>query len=82
MRFRKATKFKGKSNFILLMTNCVFFSIPSIFWLPKDTKVPVTYEGDREVESLVKYIAENSISVLKGINIGGETNLAEEKDEL
>merc|ERR1739842_212590 len=39
---------------------------PTLFWLPKDTKKPVSYNGGRELDDFVKYIAEHATSELKG----------------
>jgi protein disulfide isomerase family A protein 3 len=39
---------------------------PTLYWLPKDTKVPKTYEGGREVDDFVNYIAEHATDELAG----------------
>jgi protein disulfide isomerase family A protein 3 len=39
---------------------------PTLFWLPKNTKTPKTYEGGREVENFISYIAEHSTDELNG----------------
>merc|ERR1711899_103257 len=39
---------------------------PTLYWLPKDTKKPVSYNGGREIDDFVKYIAEHATSELKG----------------
>ena len=39
---------------------------PTLYWLPKDTKKPVSYNGGRELDDFVKYIAEYATSELKG----------------
>lgn len=40
---------------------------PTLFWLPKDSKsVPVKYEGGREVDDFLKYIAKQATNELKG----------------
>ena len=43
-----------------------FQGFPTLFWLPKDTKKPVSYNGGRELDDFVKYIAEHATSELKG----------------
>merc|ERR1712079_583238 len=39
---------------------------PTLYWLPKDTKKPVAYNGGRELDDFVKYISEKATSELKG----------------
>lgn len=39
---------------------------PTLFWLPKNTKTPKTYEGGREVDDFIKYIAEHATDELNG----------------
>merc|ERR1712029_790616 len=39
---------------------------PTLYWLPKETKVPVAYNGGREVDDFIKYIAEKATDELKG----------------
>jgi len=39
---------------------------PTLFWLPKNTKTPKTYEGGREVENFISYIAEYATDELNG----------------
>merc|ERR1711911_577216 len=50
---------------------------PTLFWLPKDTKTPKTYEGGREVDDFVKYIAEHATSELKGYDRKGKAKKSE-----
>jgi protein disulfide isomerase family A protein 3 len=45
---------------------------PTLFWLPKNTKVPVAYNGGREVKEFIKYIAEHSTDGLKGYTRDGK----------
>lgn len=53
---------------------------PTLFWLPKDNKdKPVKYEGGRQLDDFVKYIAKHATEELKGFNRKGE---AKSKDEL
>jgi hypothetical protein len=40
--------------------------------LPKDTKIPVQYQGGREVKDFIKYIAEHSTDGLKGYDKSGK----------
>jgi len=51
---------------------------PTLFWLPKDTKTPKSYEGGRELDDFIKYIAEHATDELKGYNRKGK----EKKTEL
>merc|ERR1711902_184163 len=39
---------------------------PTLYWLPKGSKKPVAYNGGRELDDFVKYIAEHATSELKG----------------
>ncbi|KAI6241457.1 Protein disulfide-isomerase [Aphelenchoides fujianensis] len=45
---------------------------PTIYWLPKDTKTPVAYNGGREVKDFIKFIAEHSTDGLKGYDRDGK----------
>jgi len=51
---------------------------PTLYWLPKGTKKPVSYNGGRELDDFIKYIAENASDELKGYTRKGK----EKKDEL
>jgi len=51
---------------------------PTLYWLPKNSKKPVTYNGGREVDEFVKYIAEHATDELKGYTRKGK----EKKSEL
>lgn len=45
---------------------------PTLFWLPKDGKSkPIKYDGGREVDDFVKYIAAHSSNELKAFDRGG-----------
>lgn len=51
---------------------------PTLFWLPKDSKSsPVKYEGGREVDDFVNYIAKHATTELKGLNRSGKPKKAE-----
>merc|ERR1712071_173143 len=50
---------------------------PTLFWLPKDTNTPKTYEGGREVDDFVNYIAEHATSELKGYDRKGKAKKSE-----
>ena len=55
---------------------------PTLFWLPKDSKdSPVKYEGGRELDDLVKYIAKHATNELKGFDRKGKSTKAS-NDEL
>lgn len=46
---------------------------PTLFWAPKDSKdKPVQYEGGRELEDFIKYIAKHSTNELKGFDRKGK----------
>jgi protein disulfide isomerase family A protein 3 len=45
---------------------------PTLYWLPKNTKVPVQYNSGREVKDFIKFIAEHSTDGLKGYNKDGK----------
>lgn len=52
---------------------------PTLFWLPKDSKLsPQKYEGGREVDDFVKYIAKHATNELKSLDRSGK----EKKTEL
>lgn len=52
---------------------------PTLFWLPKDSKPKaLKYEGGREVDDFVKYIAKQATNELKGFDRSGNPK----KDEL
>ena len=55
-----------------------FQGFPTLYWLPKDTKKPVAYNGGRELDDFVKYISEKATSELKGWDRKGK----EKKTEL
>lgn len=51
---------------------------PTLFWLPKDSKSkPVKYEGGREVDDFVKYIAKQATDELKGFDRSGKAKKTE-----
>merc|ERR1712119_47885 len=50
---------------------------PTLYWLPKGTKKPVSYNGGRELDDFVKYIAENASDELKGYNGKGKAKKSE-----
>ncbi|XP_019872530.1 protein disulfide-isomerase A3 [Aethina tumida] len=54
---------------------------PTIYWAPKDSKdAPVRYEGGREVDDFVQYIAKHATNELKGFDRKG--NAKSDKTEL
>lgn len=54
---------------------------PTLFWLPKDSKdSPVKYEGGRELDDFVKYIAKEATNELRGYDRSGSPK--SEKTEL
>lgn len=53
---------------------------PTIYWYPKDTKSPVKYEGSRDVEALLKYVAQKATDELVAFDRDGNPKVS--KDEL
>lgn len=54
---------------------------PTLYWLPKDKKSsPVRYEGGREVNDFIEYIAKHATKELKGFDRSG--NPKQGKEEL
>lgn len=46
---------------------------PTLFWLPKDSKdKPVRYDGGRELDDFINYIAKQATNELKGFNRAGK----------
>jgi len=39
---------------------------PTLFWLPKNSKAPKSYEGGRELDDFINYIAEHATDELNG----------------
>lgn len=52
---------------------------PTIYWFPKDTKVPVKYEGSRDLDDILAYVAKHATEELDGYNRDGEEK---KRDEL
>jgi len=50
---------------------------PTLFWLPKDSKKPVSYEGGRELDNFVEYIAKHATDELKGFDRKGKAKKTE-----
>ena len=50
---------------------------PTLFWLPKDTKKPVSYQGGREVDDFIKFIAEKATDELKKYDRSGKVKKTE-----
>ena len=50
---------------------------PTIYWLPKGQKKPVSYQGAREVDDFVKYIAKEASAELKGFDRKGKAKKTE-----
>lgn len=54
---------------------------PTLYWVPKDNKnSPVRYEGGRELDDFVKYIAKHATNELTGYDRNG--NPKSDKTEL
>lgn len=52
---------------------------PTLYWFPKDTKTPVKYEGSRDLNDLLAYVAKHATDELEGFNRDGEEK---KRDEL
>ncbi|XP_008472131.1 probable protein disulfide-isomerase ER-60 [Diaphorina citri] len=51
---------------------------PTLFWLPKNSKSkPVKYEGGREVDDFIKFIAKHATSELSGYDRSGNPKKTE-----
>lgn len=51
---------------------------PTIYWAPKDAKnAPVRYEGGREVDDFLKYVAKHATNELKGYDRKGNQKKTE-----
>lgn len=51
---------------------------PTLFWLPKDSKnKPVKYDGGREIDDFVKYIAAHATKELSGYDRSGNVKKTE-----
>ena len=55
----------------------LYQGFPTLFWLPKGTKKPVSYNGGRELDDFIKYIAENASDELKGYSRKGKEKTVE-----
>ena len=73
--FHHNSKFKGKSfsgenekNF-----HFFYFRFPTLFFVPMNNKIsPIQYDGDREVDDFIKYIAKHSTNPLSGFTKDGK----------
>jgi len=50
---------------------------PTLYWLPSSTKKPVSYNGGRELDDFVKYIAKEATNELKGFDRKGKAKKEE-----
>jgi len=50
---------------------------PTLYWLPKGSKKVTSYNGGREIDDFIKYIAENASDELKGYDRKGKAKKAE-----
>merc|ERR1712130_470619 len=50
---------------------------PTLYWLPKTSKKPQSYNGGREIDDFIKYIAENASDELKGYTRKGKEKKVE-----
>merc|ERR1712113_944938 len=51
---------------------------PTLYWVPKGSKKPESYNGGRELDDFIKFISEKATDELKGYNRKGK----EKKSEL
>merc|ERR1719445_1855045 len=50
---------------------------PTLYWLPKSSKTPKSYNGGREIDDFIKYIAEHASDELKGYDRKGKEKKVE-----
>ena len=50
---------------------------PTIYWLPKNSRKPVSYGAGRELDDFVKYIAKEASEELKGFDRSGKAKKVE-----
>ena len=50
---------------------------PTLFWIPKDTKKPISYQGGRELDDFIKYIAEKATDELTKYDRKGNAKKSE-----
>ena len=50
---------------------------PTLFWIPKDTKKPISYQGGRELDDFIKYIAEKATDELTKYDRKGKAKKSE-----
>lgn len=55
---------------------------PTLYWFPKDTKTPVKYEGSRDLEELLGYVAKHATDELVGYGRDGEEKEDNKRNEL
>ena len=53
--------------------------VPTIYWLPKNTKVPIKYEGPRGVNDLFNFVVKHSTDGIENHEKTGEKALDEKK---
>ncbi|KAG9509104.1 Protein disulfide-isomerase A3, partial [Fragariocoptes setiger] len=57
----------------------VVHGFPTLYWYPKNTKTPVKYEGGRDINDLLGYVAKHATDELEGYDRSGQPK---ERDEL
>lgn len=56
-----------------------YYSFPTIFWVPKGKKgSPIRYNGGRELDDFIKYVAKESTSELNGWSRDGKKKSKQE----
>merc|ERR1719300_846728 len=50
---------------------------PTLYWVPKGSKKPESYNGGRELDDFIKFISEKATDELKGYNRKGKAKKSE-----
>merc|ERR1719175_95432 len=50
---------------------------PTLYWVPKTSKKPESYNGGRELDDFIKFISEKATDELKGYNRKGKAKKSE-----
>jgi hypothetical protein len=84
MMSHPCSKFEGEYEYKKVQYyNVILFRFPTIFWVPKNDKEnPVPYQGGREVNEFIKFIAEHATEPLKSYDRDGKKKKKAKADEL
>ena len=58
-------------------TKSFFQGFPTLYWVPKGSKKPESYNGGRELDDFIKFISEKATDELKGYNRKGKAKKSE-----